>query len=389
MPASQITNTITAALASTKATLCLDCGKCTSLCPVARFNRSYSPRRMLLRATQSRNDGLLRESSLWDCLTCKLCEERCPSQVDFVGLMQKLRTVAQQTGGKGVCSHGEALQAMMRIMATPEIKPQRLDWLGEGLQTSSTSDVLFFVGCAPYFDAFFADLDVHVLDAVKNSIRLLNRLGIAPRVLADERCCGHDLLWSGDESNFHRLAAYNLQLFRQTGIKRILTACPECAVTLQQTYAEYFGPLNYQVQHIIEFLDKNQSKSFTPGQPKHKQVTYQDPCRLGRYRKSYAAARNVLRTLAATEVVEMPRSGKRAICCGVANWMNCSNYSKQIQVNRLREARQTGADILATACPKCQIHFKCALKDKNLGADYRIEIKDVVTIAAESVISDQ
>jgi Fe-S oxidoreductase len=389
MLANELNDTLFATLASTRANLCLDCGKCTSLCPVARYNRSYSPRRMILRAAQSREDGLLKDSSLWDCLTCKLCEERCPSQVDYVGLMQKLRTVAQQTGGKGLCSHGEALHAMMRIMATPEIKPQRMDWLSEGLQVSSTSDVLFFVGCAPFFDAFFADLDVHVLDAVKNGIRLLNRMGIAPRVLADERCCGHDLLWSGDEENFRRLAQYNLGQFKQAGIKKILTACPECAVTLQQTYAEYFAGLNYQVQHLIEFLDQNQSKVFTPTQPKHKQVTYQDPCWLGRYRKTYTAARNVLRTIAATEVVEMPRSGKRAICCGVANWMNCSNYSKQIQVNRLREAKQTGAEILATACPKCQIHFKCAMKDKNLGEDYKIEIKDVVTLAAESVISDQ
>ncbi len=356
---------------------------------MARFNRSYSPRRMILRAAQSREDGLLKDTALWDCLTCKLCEERCPSQVEYVELMQKLRTVAHQTGGKGLCSHGEALQAMMRIMATPEIKPQRLDWLGDGLQTSSNSEVLFFAGCAPFFDAFFADLEVHVLEAVKNSIRLLNHMGIAPRVLADERCCGHDLLWSGDEVNFRRLAAHNLQLFRQAGIKKILTACPECAVTLQQTYAEHFGPLHYQVQHIIEFLEENMGKVVARTPPQHQQVTYQDPCRLGRYRKTYAAARNVLSKVAGAEVIEMPRSARRSICCGVANWMNCSNYSKQIQVNRLHEANRTGAEVMATACPKCQIHFKCTMKDKNLGEEYKIEIKDVVTLAAESVISEQ
>jgi Fe-S oxidoreductase len=388
MQSNEIDNMIPEMLASTRATLCLDCGKCTSICPVARFNRSYSPRQMLLRATQSRLDGyngLLKDPSLWNCLTCKLCEERCPSQVDYIGLMQRLRTVARQNGGKGICSHGDALQAMMRIMATPEIKPQRMDWLNDGLQTSSTGEVLFFVGCAPYFDAFFAGLEVHLLDAVKSSIRLLNRMGIAPQVLADERCCGHDLLWSGDETNFQRLAAYNLKLFRRAGIKKILTACPECAVTLAQTYADYFGRLDYEVQHIIEFLDQNMGEAFAHVQQKHRKVTYQDPCRLGRYRGVYAAARDVLRTLAATEVVEMPRSANRAICCGVANWMNCTNYSKQIQVNRLREAKRTGAEVMATACPKCQIHFKCAMKDPNLGADYKIEIKDVVTLAAEAL----
>jgi len=387
MQTAETSNAILDTLTRTRASLCLDCGKCTGICPVARFNHSFSPRRMLLRAVQSgseQNDGLLQDTALWDCLTCKLCEERCPSQVDYIGLMQRLRTVAQQVGGKGVCTHGEALHAMMRIMATPEIKPQRLDWLNDGLRTSTKSEVLFFVGCAPFFDAFFADLDVHLLEAVKSSILLLNRMGIEPQVLADERCCGHDLLWSGDEGGFERLAAHNLELFKQSGVRKILTACPECAVTLQQTYAGYFGGQDYQVQHLIEFLDQNMSEIDSSSPHNQRKVTYQDPCRLGRYRQTYAAARAVLHDLAGAEVVEMPRSARRSICCGVANWMNCSNYSKQIQVNRLGEAHRTGAELMATACPKCQIHFKCAMKDKNLGADHKIEIKDVITLAAEA-----
>ncbi|MBI4456968.1 MAG: (Fe-S)-binding protein [Acidobacteria bacterium] len=382
MQASDTGDRIMEDLTETRASLCLDCGKCTGICPVARTNHGYSPRLMLLRATQQRDPTLLKDPILWDCLTCRLCEERCPARIDYVGLMQKIRTVATQTGGKGLCSHGEALHSMMRIMSNAEIKPQRMDWLNDGLQISASSEVLFFVGCAPYFDAFFADLDVCVLNAVKDSIRLLNRMGIKPRILADERCCGHDLLWSGAKSSFQQLAAHNLELFRQAGIKKILTACPECAVTLEQSYADSFGPVGYDVQHMVEFLDQNMGADFTHVRQKPLKVTYQDPCRLGRYRGAYAASRNVLRT-AAAEVVEMSHSQRRAICCGVANWMNCTNCSKQIQMDRLREARETGADVLATACPKCQIHFKCAMKDQNLGADCRIEIKDVVSIAAE------
>ncbi|MFQ5751534.1 MAG: heterodisulfide reductase-related iron-sulfur binding cluster, partial [bacterium] len=77
---------------------------------------------------------------------------------------------------------------------------------------------------------------------------------------------------------------------------------------------------------------------------------------------------------------------KNAMCCGVSNWMNCSTYSKQIQVERLKQARATGADMLVTACPKCEIHLKCAMKDQNLGKEISMEIKDIATLAAESLV---
>jgi Fe-S oxidoreductase len=112
-------------------------------------------------------------------------------------------------------------------------------------------------------------------------------------------------------------------------------------------------------------------------------VTYQDPCRLGRFSGIYEQPRDILRAVPGLELVEMPRNKKDAVCCGSSTWINCSRVNKKIQLERLREAQKTGAQTLITACPKCKIHLSCALKDNDL--EEAIEIKDLNVLLAESL----
>jgi len=114
-------------------------------------------------------------------------------------------------------------------------------------------------------------------------------------------------------------------------------------------------------------------------------VTYQDPCRLGRLSGIYEEPRQVMNAVPGLELAEMGKNRKSAICCGTSGWMNCGTCSKQIQVNRLTEAKKTGADMLVTACPKCQIHFACALKDEDVPAEARIPMKDLAVLVAEQL----
>jgi Fe-S oxidoreductase len=113
-------------------------------------------------------------------------------------------------------------------------------------------------------------------------------------------------------------------------------------------------------------------------------ATYQDPCRLGRHLGEYEAPRRAISQLG-YELVEMDRHGRTALCCGTSCWTACGQVSKNIQVERLREARQTGAELLITACVKCQIHFKCAQDDPLLAGDLGIEIRDLTTLLAETL----
>jgi Fe-S oxidoreductase len=81
----------------------------------------------------------------------------------------------------------------------------------------------------------------------------------------------------------------------------------------------------------------------------------------------------------------MRRRGPGAICCAGGTWTHCDRYAKQIQVERLREARATGAEVLVTACPKCRIHLRCAMRDPNLKADIDIELRDLAEVVADAL----
>ncbi|MDZ7401502.1 MAG: (Fe-S)-binding protein, partial [candidate division KSB1 bacterium] len=201
----------------TRAYYCLDCGKCTGVCPVARINQTFSPRSLLMRCVQKDESSLLKDSALWECLTCGRCEIHCPSQIQYIHFMRDVRSLSLNTGAKAECSHGGAFHSLMRIMTANELKQQRMDWIPGNLKTLKKGEIVYFVGCAPYFDAYFSDLKVDSINSAIGTIKLLNKIGITPAILADERCCGHDLLWSGDVDNFKKLAEHNLRIIEEAG----------------------------------------------------------------------------------------------------------------------------------------------------------------------------
>ena len=241
-------------IAETRAYACLDCGKCTAACPVAGYDPEFSPRKLVASAVGQQPEDLLHNKLLWECISCARCQEHCHSGVDFTGFIKALREAASGLGESGECTHGGAMQALMRLMTSENISQNRLGWVGKALKTAAVSDVAFFVGCLPYHDIIFADFGVATLENARGAIKLLNRLGIVPALLPDERCCGHDLLWAGDVEGFRQLAEHNIRELEKTGAKKVVTACAEGYLTLKYEYPRHFGQLGFEVVHITQLL---------------------------------------------------------------------------------------------------------------------------------------
>ncbi len=374
------------AIKKSKALLCIECGKCTGICPVSKFNRGYSPRILLNKSLNGASEDLLKDKNIWACLTCRLCDEQCPADIKYIELIQTIRLEAQRLGEEAICSHGGAAQYFMRIMSSPTLTPRRMDWIDKNLKISDSSDTLYFVGCAPFFDVLFSDISVMPTSGANASIQILNHIGIVPVLLKEERCCGHDLLWQGDFENFKRLAQLNINLIRNSGVKKIIFTCPECYRTFKTDYTKYFD-FNIEMYHISEIITRAIDEKKIRLKEIDRIITYQDPCRLGRHLGIYDQPRSILNSIPKILLKEMRHSKNRAICCGVSAWMNCSNYSKRIQITRLKEAKETGANLLVTACPKCEIHFSCAMKETPSGApeDFKIEIINLVNLIANAL----
>lgn len=369
----------------TRAWACYDCGKCTATCPVSRAGGDYSPRRHVLAAGRGVDAGGDGGGDLGSCLTCGLCDLRCPVQVDYTSLVRRLRESAYRPDAAMECPHGGALQSTMRMMAGGGMKQNRLTWVTDDLKINREKGHLFYwAGCAVYYDAFFPKQEPRLVAGNEAAVRLLNRLHFTPVVSPEERCCGHDLLWNGDRENFEKLARHNVALVESSGADTLVTSCAECLRTWKIDYAPFLEGKSLKILHITELLDEHASQLKLEGNGKRR-VTYQDPCRLGRHLGIYDPPRRLLEAVPGVELVEMARNRHAATCCAGGTWSNCDRFAKKIQVDRLREARAAGAEVLATACPKCQIHLGCAMKDPNLGQDVAVEMRDVAQIILESL----
>lgn len=375
--------TTTERLKRIRAFLCLECGKCTAVCPISHFNDSYSPRRLVAQGLFYGSEELYADRRLWSCLTCLLCSQRCPVDVKYTEYMRDVRADAHERGYTGNPSHGGAMHHIMEMTAAPGLEQNRTDWITEDLRVRDSGEVLYFVGCLPYYQGLFGkDFEFTPVAIAQDTVRILNRLGIEPAVMANERCCGHDLYWLGQLKTFDELGALSMAEIQKTGAKTIVTACPECAYTLKELYPQRIGRLGVEVRHISEVIAENLPRlRFTA---RDMAVSYHDPCRLGRFLGVYDPARTVLAAIPGVTMREMPHNRQGAICCGTTNWMNCDATSKQIQYSRLCEAKATGADTLVTACPKCQIHFRCSeCGDQSQKVD--IAVADFVNIVASAL----
>lgn len=345
---------------SSRAALCLECGKCSTLCPLSSFGGFSAARLLALREPGDETGG----DAVDRCLTCASCEVRCPQQVRFTEFVLGLREHLFARGpasGRLPCPHGELLAGAARLGAEGAPPQRDLGWVGDDLEISSEGSVGLFVGCLPFFDVTFRnELGVEMINIARAALRLLNRVGVAPVLLAEERCCGHDLLWRGEVETFRALAQANARAFAERGIRTIVTACAECCRTWRRDYPAVVDAYRPRVQHISELLAEQLAAGELAFQEDGgESVTYHDPCRLGRHLGVIDEPRRLLDALPGGRFVEMERHGLDSLCCGTPGFTRCDALSRRLQADRLAAAAATGAGTLLTSCPKCLLHFAC------------------------------
>ena len=149
-------------------------------------------------------------------------------------------------------------------------------------------------------------------------------------------------------------------------------------------YPKLVGDHGLEVMHLSRFIRQQSpdSKLNAGLQKMDGTATYQDACRLSRHLGVYEDPRALI-IATGLDLVEMEHMRHASLCCGTTGWTSCGKVSKNIQVQRLREAKATGADIMITSCVKCQIHLKCAQQDPDLRQDIAIKIQDLTTVLAD------
>lgn len=366
---------------------CYQCGRCSGVCQLSKVQK-FTPSRIIQMILEGFEDKVIESGVLWDCLSCNTCLQYCPEDINFADIVRvakyKMRKLANQSPDEYV-AHKGIYTTISEIMSQPGICPERnLDWIPDDCKTSDKGNILYYVGCLPYFGFEFENLE----SIAASTLKLICETEKEPIVvLKDETCCGHDLYWGqGKLKAFINLAKKNVEKFDSIGISTIITACAECYRTLKVDYQNLFEDFNakFNVKHIIEYIyDLWKQGKIEFKNPKETSepipFTYHDPCRLSRFLPKESTLMENVREIFVKlkeigyEFNEMEHNKENSLCCGVSSWMNCNEKSKALRYKRMLEAKSAGT-IMVTSCPKCRIHLSCIQDDyENLAS---VEILD-------------
>ncbi|HJX04715.1 MAG TPA: hydrogenase iron-sulfur subunit, partial [Thermoplasmata archaeon] len=162
---------------------CVECGKCTTVCPVAKFDSNFAPRTIVLKAMEGIVDNIAKDRDIWTCTTCEQCNAMCPYKVDYSGFIRGMREEAAEFGAAPLCSQGGLIHSTQRIMAKSTLKQNRLGWVKDDMKVADKGEVFYFVGCLPHYDAIFYDRqDMRLQDIATSAVRIMNKAGIVPVV---------------------------------------------------------------------------------------------------------------------------------------------------------------------------------------------------------------
>lgn len=377
---------------------CTECGRCTDNCPAARTNKELSPKRFMV---ELRNHLYAREKELvggkpeekplvpdvissevvWDCNTCRACEEECPVMITYVDKMVRMRRHLVEERGEVPAELATALRGMETNANPWNMSPMDRDNWTEGLEIkefdSDKCEYLFFVGCAASFDDRAQKIS-------KSIVKLFNEAGVSFGYLgAEEPCCGEMARRGGSESNFRMMADMTIETLNEMGVKKIITGCPHCFNTFSNEYPEFGG--EYEVIHHTQLLaDLVAQGKLVPKEPIEQKVSYHDGCYLGRYNGVYSAPRQILSVIPGLQIEEIPESKQRSMCCGAggARYFMEEDADKRVNNKRVEQLLRHSPDALCTACPYCMTMVSDGLKDKDLfESKAQLDVAELLSIS--------
>jgi len=246
----------------------------------------------------------------------------------------------------------------------------KINTMAEMMANGETPEILFWVGCAGSFDQ-------RAQKITKAFATILDKVGIKFAILGkEEACTGDPARRAGNEFLFQMMAYQNIQILNGYNIRKIVTTCPHCFNTLKNEYPELGG--NYEVIHHTTLLQEliNQGKIILKegGSFKGKKISFHDSCYLGRANNIYEAPRKVLEALDA-ELIEMKRCRTKGLCCGAGGaqmFKEPEKGKKDVNIERIEEALETGAQAIAVGCPFCMTMISDGVKNKEREHDVKV-----------------
>ncbi|MDU6849209.1 MAG: heterodisulfide reductase-related iron-sulfur binding cluster [Eggerthella sp.] len=398
---------------------CVRCGRCETVCPAYGSGKPLSPKDLMqaLDAHLGERGPLVRAErhaeaaggafepteeqravldkalvgdvvapeALWSCTTCGACMEACPALLEHVPKVVGMRTY-QVSMESAFPSEAKAAFRNLETNGNPWGLgwQSRMAW-AEGLDVPTLADCpqaeyVYWPGCSGAYDARNRKVS-------RALVALLRHAGVDFAVIGpEEKCCGDAARRMGNEFLYYQLATENIETLNAYGAKKIIVQCPHCAQALERDYPQLGG--RFEVVRHAQLLERLVAEGRLPGaeragaQAAFERVTYHDSCYLGRYADVYDEPRAVVKACGA-QVVEMERTREKSFCCGAGGgrmWLE-EREGRRMNVLRAEQARDTGADAVATACPFCL----SMLEDGLASQDDALPVRDIAELLSDAL----
>ena len=380
---------------------CIQCSRCQDACPAYETGKELSPSALEINKRYFINDNIstiangesidkaltdwmLTEEAAWSCTTCGYCVEVCPvgnePMVDILRARQNLVMMESNFPQDAM----ETFEKMENYGNPWGLSPQdRENWM-DGLDVplmreKKNTDVLYWAGCSGAYDSRGREISQSVA-------KILNEAKIDYACLGNEETCtGDSARRIGNEYLFQTMAEQNKETFEQYNFKKIVTQCPHCFTTLKNDYAEM--GIELDVVHHSQYIDELiNEKKIEPKPYLDEDITFHDPCYLGRHNGEYDAPRKVLQSvLKEGSIKEMEQSKSDSFCCGAGGgnmWYEIKT-GERINQHRVNQAVDTEAKTIAAACNFCNIMLEDGIK--TTGNEENIRVVDIAEMVSKGL----
>ena len=336
---------------------CNLCNECINECPTYTVTKDESfspPSRLKVAEKLYRGEDLTSKEieSLYNCPQCGLCDSVCPQEIMISEIMSECRGELVTRGLGPLEKHERVVEGILKLGNSVNGDPnKRWDWLPGDFPKNNESDTLFYVGCLPAY---------LVSSSARSSYLILKKLEIDFMMDKNEDCCGIYFYNAGRWDLAREKFEENRERFRKLGIKKIITACAGCYYCFKRYYPRILGESEIEVLHVVEILPSLLRERKTEVKQLKQEVTYLDPCRLGRKEGIYDPPRETL-SLCGVEIKEMKKNRGKAICCGAGAGIRSvyRNLSFNIALQTLDMA---SVDTIVVSCPFCSFNLSYAAK---------------------------
>jgi len=332
---------------------------------------------------------------MYRCNTCGGCDAMCKGVQDMEPLRVMLEIRAKCIEDGQLLPQFIPIIDNLRKEDNMMMKPkaERGKW-AEGLDvkdlTTEEGEVVFHAGCRHCFD----DELWHV---ARGAVMLLKNAGVDVGIMGkDETCCGAKAYQMGYRGEFTKYAESNIEAWRNARVKTVVTACSDGYYAIKRLYPDLGA--NFEVLHITEYIDrliKEGKLKLTKSIPIR--VTYHDPCHLGRRLAQapgyyvpgepimgvYEPPRDIIKSIPGAELVEMYRIKEYSWCCGAGGGVIDAypEFNNFTATERIKEAKETGAQAIVTACSWCQRSLTDAVR--SMGD--KMKVIDIVELVEQAM----